>query len=147
MTSVGVAVSAPSSAALLPLGRLTSVHAYVSASPSGSLEPEPSSTTVSPTAAVTSEPASAIGAPFAGGGGGGGFGVPPPPPPPPPHAARPLASSASHAAFVATWPRPDAERAKKEVCAFAARAKVTIIAYFSRRLRAVRYRLAPQVTL
>src|SRR5690606_5205925 len=117
MTSVGVAVSAPSSAALLPLGRLTSVHAYVSASPSGSLEPEPSSTTVSSTAAVTSRPASATGALFACGGDGCGVGVLAPLlPPPPPQATRPHATSASHAALLPRE-RNHAERARKEVCA------------------------------
>ena len=49
------------SAAVLPAGRLTTVHANVSASPSGSNDPPPSRVANCPTPTTTFRPANAIG--------------------------------------------------------------------------------------
>ena len=51
------------------------LHAYVSASPSGSLEPRPESATPAPTVPTYGPPGRAVGARFDGGGGAPGFTV------------------------------------------------------------------------
>ncbi len=66
-TKVGMTEVAPARFARLPLGTLTSVHRYVSGSPSASVEPEPFKVIVLPMNAVWSAPALARGARFAGG--------------------------------------------------------------------------------
>src|SRR5687767_9435278 len=58
----GVTAFGATSAAALPAGRDWTVHAYDSASPSWSLEPEPFRDTVPPKGAVWSGPALAAGA-------------------------------------------------------------------------------------
>ena len=65
--NVGRAAAGSDSAAVLPAGRSRKRHRNVSGSPSGSVEPVPSSITIDPVNTSWSAPASAVGARLAGG--------------------------------------------------------------------------------